>query len=139
MFSCYCSKSPRVSQSQELCTPCSLLQDCSPHVSISHFILSPPALPIYLATTFSLSRQWKLQETLHAYVLNKCLGVPGWLSQLSVCLLTSAHVMISQTVGLSPALGSVLTVQNLLGILSLPPRPLSLSCALSLSLKINKL
>ena len=37
--------------------------------------------------------------------------------------------------GSSPALGSVLTVQSLLGILSLPAPPL---LALSLSLKINK-
>ena len=53
--------------------------------------------------------------------------VPGWLSWLSVRLLISPQVMISQFVGLSLALGSALTAQSLLGILS--------PC---LSLKINK-
>ena len=51
-------------------------------------------------------------------VLKICLGVPGGLSQLSVWLLTSAQVMISRFIGLSPALGSALTVWSLLGILS---------------------
>ena len=43
--------------------------------------------------------------------INIKLGVPGWLSQLSIWLLVLAQVMISQVVSLSPALGSVLTVQ----------------------------
>ena len=46
---------------------------------------------------------------------NKCtLGVPGWLSRL--CL-TLAQVMILQFVGLSLALGSLLSVWSLLWIL----------------------
>ena len=57
-------------------------------------------------------------------------GAPGWLSLLSIWLLTLAHVMISWVVNSSPTLSSVLTVQNLLGILSLP---------LSLSEIINSL
>ena len=46
-------------------------------------------------------------------------GTPEWLRQLSVPLLVSAQVMISRFVGSSPTLGSVPTVQGLLGILSL--------------------
>ena len=57
----------------------------------------------------------------------ECLGAPGWLSRLGVWLLISAQVMISGLVRLSPVLGSALTVQGLLGILSL-----------SLSLKTKK-
>ena len=49
---------------------------------------------------------------------------------------TSAQVMISRFVGSNPASGSALTVQSLLGILSLP---LSLCLMLSFSLKISKL
>ena len=57
----------------------------------------------------------------------------------SVKRLTSAQVMISQFVGLSPALVSMLTVQSLLGILSLSlPLPHSYSISVSIS-KINKL
>ena len=52
---------------------------------------------------------------------------PGWLSWLSIRLSTSALVMISWFVRLSPVLGCALTAQSLLGTLSL-----------SLSLKINK-
>ena len=58
-----------------------------------------------------------------------------WVAQL-VKHPTSAQVMICQFMGLSPTLGSVLTVQSLLGILTL-----SLCLSLSLppfSLKINK-
>ena len=53
-------------------------------------------------------------------------GGPGWLSQLSVQLLVLAQVMNLHFVSLSPASGTVLTMQNLLGILSLPlPHSLS--------------
>ena len=62
--------------------------------------------------------------------------VPGWLIQLGIQVLISAQVRISWFVGSSPVLGSALTVQSLLGILSLSLWP---SPALSLSLKINKL
>ena len=57
------------------------------------------------------------------------LGVPGWLSRLTVRILVSAQVMISWFVGPSPVLGSTLPVRSLLGILSLCP-----SCTLSLLL-----
>ena len=50
---------------------------------------------------------------------NANLGAPGWLSQLSTRLLMSTQVMISWLVGLSPVSGPSLTVQSLLGILSL--------------------
>ena len=56
------------------------------------------------------------------------------LSRLSIGHLISAQVTISRFTGSSPASGSVLTVQSLLGILSLCP-----SSPHSLSLKINKL
>ena len=58
-----------------------------------------------------------------------------WLAQSGIQLLILAQVMISQFMGLSPALGSELTVWSLPGILSLPlPHT---SCALSL--RTNKL
>ena len=74
-------------------------------------------------------------------VLSK--GVPRWLSQSSVRLLVSAQVTISRVVSLSPTSGSALTVQYLLGILSLPPSLCpspahARSLALSLSLSQNK-
>ena len=47
------------------------------------------------------------------------LGVPGWFSQLSLWLLVSAQVMISQLMSPSPSSGSVLTMWSQLGILSL--------------------
>ena len=55
---------------------------------------------------------------------------------------TLAQIVISWLVSLSPALGSVLTAQSLLGILSLSPflsAPPQLVHAHSLFLKINKL
>ena len=64
-------------------------------------------------------------------------SVPGWLHQLSVRLLVSAQVMISQFMSLSPASGSVLTAQSLepasdsVSLCPSPARTLSLS-------KINK-
>ena len=42
------------------------------------------------------------------------MGAPGCLHQLSIWLLVSAQVMISQFMGLSPVLGSALTVWSLL-------------------------
>ena len=45
---------------------------------------------------------------------------PGWPSQLSIQLLISAQVMISQFLGLSPLSGSALSAQGLLEIFSLP-------------------
>ena len=69
------------------------------------------------------------------------LGHLGGLSVKQPALgLGSDHDLRVCFVGLGPASGSVLTVQSLLGILSLPlspPLPHSLSG--SLSLKINKL
>ena len=47
-------------------------------------------------------------------------GPPGWLSQFSVWLLILTQVIISRFMRWSPALGSVLTAQSLLGIPSLP-------------------
>ena len=46
-------------------------------------------------------------------------GAPGCLSWLNLQLLISAQIMISQLVRLSPTMGSALTAQSLLGILSL--------------------
>ena len=60
-------------------------------------------------------------------LLGSHLGALGWPSQLGVRLLVSARVVISWFVRLSPTLGSVLAVRNLLEILSL-----SLSLSLSL-------
>ena len=67
------------------------------------------------------------------------MGVPGWLSQLSVP--TLALVMISRFVSSSPASGSVLTAQSLESAsdsvspsLSAPP-PLTLCLSLSLKNK----
>ena len=65
------------------------------------------------------------------------LRVRGWLSWLSDRLLVLAQAMISWFMSSNPVLGSVLTEQSLLGILSLS---LSLcpSPAHDLSLKISK-
>ena len=55
----------------------------------------------------------------------------SWVAQLVECL-TSAHVMISQFVSLSPASGSLLSAQSPLQILCSPPLsaspPLVLTC-----------
>ena len=68
------------------------------------------------------------------------MGVSGWLSRLSIQLLISAQVMILQFMGSSPTLGSALTAENLLGILSLSATPPCIHMHVrSLSLKINKL
>ena len=88
-----------------------------------------------------MSVMWMKLETLYLMkaVTEKVLG---WLSGLNVQLLISVQVIISQFVTLRCASGCVLTVQSLLGILSLP---LSLSAspllmhACFLSLKINVL
>ena len=53
-------------------------------------------------------------------VLKSQVQGPGWLGQLSLWLLISARVMISRSVGSSPASDSTLTPLSLLGILSLP-------------------
>ena len=56
-------------------------------------------------------------------IKNRLAGAPGWLNQVSLRLLISAHVMISLFGSSSPAWGSVLLVQSLLGILSLSLSP----------------
>ena len=61
------------------------------------------------------------------------LGVPGWIRWLSIQLLISAQVVISWFMGLSPTLGSVLTVQSLVEIF-----PLSVSPLLTVSLLFSK-
>ena len=65
-------------------------------------------------------------------------GMPGWFSQLSIQLLISAQVMISPFLNSSPTQGSALTIQNLLGLLSLslPLCPFPI-CILSLSLFLS--
>ena len=67
-------------------------------------------------------------------------GAPGKLSQLSVQLLISAQVTISQFMRSSPALGSALTAWSLLRIVSLPSvsLPCSCTCALSLTLSLSQ-
>ena len=59
-----------------------------------------------------------------------------WVAQSVQCL-TSAQVVVSWFVGSSPASGSVLMVQSLLGILSLSPPLSALSCVRALSLSIT--
>ena len=79
---------------------------------------------IYITDYYSAMRK----EDIH--------GAPGWLSWLSVQLLISAQVMISQFVGSSPASGgSSLTTWSLLGIFSFS---FSLPLPLSLFLSQNK-
>ena len=60
----------------------------------------------------------------------KTRGVPGWLSQLSVWLLTWAQVMMSWFMGSSPQAGSALTA------LSLEPASDSVSLSVSLFLSL---
>ena len=59
-----------------------------------------------------------------------------WVTKsVSLCLLISAQVVISQFMRLSPTLGSALTACSLLGILSpflSAPHPLASTCSLSL-------
>ena len=62
------------------------------------------------------------------------LGRLGRISRFSVQLLISAQVTISQFVGLSPVLGSVLTVQSLFPTLS----SLSLSQSKSVNFVLKK-
>ena len=87
-----------------------------------HFYLPPEnkALPFIFGTGFKKGRGTRVaQSTEH-----QALGL--------------AQVRISGFLSSSPALGSVLTVQSLLGTLSLPfSLPLTCSPSLSLSLKIN--
>ena len=64
-------------------------------------------------------------------------GAPGWLSRLSIWLLVSTQVLISQFVSSSPMSSSALTVWSLFGILSPPPLPLSRVCTLSLKNKLK--
>ena len=75
----------------------------------------------------------------HVSASRECLvGAPGRLSRLSIRLFISAQVVSSWFVSLGPISGSTLTVQSLLGILSLS---LSLcpSAACTLPFEINKL
>ena len=68
-------------------------------------------------------------------------GVPGWLSRLNIRLLILAQVIISQFMKSSPASGSVLTVQSLIGILCLPFSlfsPYLLTCFLSKQINVFK-
>ena len=89
----------------------------------------------------------KIQKISKYKLSLKSVGVPGWLSWLSVRLLILAQVMISHLMSSSTASGSALAVWSLLGFLSPPSLSASFfsfpssSCAhaLSLSLKINKL
>ena len=64
------------------------------------------------------------------------LGAPGWLRGLSVQLLVSAQITISQFLSSSPTSGSALMAWILLGILSLCPSP-AFAHILSLSLSNN--
>ena len=76
--------------------------------------------------------------------LNIIIMMGAWVAQSVECP-TSAQVMISQFVGLSPTLGSVLTAWSLepalssVSPLSAPPLllPLSLSLSLSVSLSLS--
>ena len=67
--------------------------------------------------------------------MNHCPQAPGWLSRLSVRLLVSAQVMLSQLMSSDPTPGSVLTVGSLLGILSFS---LSLSAPPLLTLYLSQ-
>ena len=63
--------------------------------------------------------RFQMQLSSHlSHCIKGYFGAPGGLSQLSIQLLILAQVMISRFMNSSPVLGSVLTVQSLLGILS---------------------
>ena len=85
----------------------------------------PPPSPLSLVTTIlqSFLKSWLLKSRR----TGRPGGSVGWASDSWV----SAQVMISQFVSSSPALGSLLTVKSLLGILSLSRPLLSLSVSLS--------
>ena len=69
-------------------------------------------------------------------------GAPGWCSQLSIWLMISAQVVVSQFVSSSAASGSALMSESLLGVLSLlfsdpPPLVLFLSFSKEINFKIK--
>ena len=107
-------------------------------ISLSQLAVTMRSLSIQniktLTKTASSSYCWPPQ----VQVKRKERGTPGWLSQLSIGLLVSAQVMISQFMSSSPTSGSTLIVQSLLGILtlsfSLCPSPALVVLSLSLSL-----
>ena len=85
-------------------------------------------MTVYLARFKNVGLAWLL-DTRSLGSKRFIWGALGGLSQLSIQLLVSTWVMISQFVGSNPALGSVLMVQSLLGVvflpLSLPPPPIN--------------
>ena len=87
--------------------PCSCLPEAckSPQAS-------PPFDHCLLFVSFMFECPFYCLPSYPQFKWQRC-GAPGWLSQLSVGLLTSAHVIISRCVDSSPASGSVLTAQNL--------------------------
>ena len=125
-------------------------------LGIFYFLYSICIIPIrtslvHSLVSFTLKRNTKqrllgffycIYNLVLSTALKRCMqffAVTGWLSLLSFCLLILAQVMISWFMGSSSALGSVLTAQSLLGILSLPlSLPLTHSCEHALSLSQNK-
>ena len=65
------------------------------------------------------------------------MGWGAWVAQLVKCL-TSAQVMISQFIGLSPTSGSVLTAQSLEPALDFVGLSLSATFSLPLSLSLSQ-
>ena len=107
------------------------------HVAVTPVDLGPVARHMGQAILDQLQPSHPKSDKLPAVKKNKNkkTGASGWLSWLSIQLLILAQVMISRFMRSSPALGSVLAVQILLG-LSLPlslSHPLLLSLSLSLS------
>ena len=80
-------------------------------------ILMPLHRPFPLSTELF---SWPFTCLFFKIKFKRQLGVPGWLSRLSIRLLILAQVMISRFGSSSPTSASVLVVQSLLGILSLP-------------------
>ena len=114
---------------------CEVFYNLHPKASVAQFccgilwmIYLNPSIRVLMLSFLSLLSTFFRTE--------KCQG--GWVAQ-SIKYPTSAQVMISQFVSLSPTLSSVLTVRSLPKVLSLP-LSLTLRCSLahSLSLQINK-
>ena len=100
-----------------------------------------PSLSAPLPLTLCLLKINKCLKKIFLSLKSRIYGAPGWFRRLSVRLLISAQVMISQFMRSSPASGSALTVWSLLGILS-PSLSFTLlhtcMCTLFLSLSLSQ-
>ena len=98
-----------------------------------NLILDCPVVAMICLLSYSVEVWLSLIRT-NADQKHHCLGAPGWLRPLSILLWTWIRSRFQGLVNSSPASSSALSVQNLLGMLSLPlSSSLSPSCGLCFS------